>query len=273
MPLEPLDLPAWDPEQYAAFEAQRDRPALDLLLRLPEGLSPREVWDLGCGAGQHATLLKRRHPEATVHGLDADPAMIATAKARRVEVDWRLGDIGGWAPERPADLVFTNAALQWLGDHEALIPRLTAALTPGGVLAAQMPMARETPQHRAIRAVAAEGPWAETLSGVERMASLLSAEGYYDLLAPACDGIDIWETRYLHVLNGEDPVLEWVKGTALRPYLAALERAGRSPDDFLAALGARLAEAFPRRADGTTLLPFPRLFMVARRARDGVSAG
>lgn len=262
---EALDLPVWDPQQYARFEAQRDRAALDLLLRLPDDLKPREIWDLGCGAGQHAALLKRRHPQAVVHGLDSSVAMIDKAKARPESVEWSVGDIASWRPETPADLIFANASLQWLGDHAALFGRLASALAPGGVLAVQMPMAHETVHHTIMRAVAADGPWAAKLAGVETIRPLLDASAYYAVLAERCDGIDIWSTTYLHALTGEDAVLEWMKGTALRPYLTALDDEP-SRQAFLSALGEALSRAFPRRADGATLLPFPRLFVVARAA-------
>ena len=256
--------PAWDPHQYSRFEAERDRAALDLLLRLPGDLDPHEIWDLGCGTGQHAALLKRRHPGAAVHGLDASADMLAQARALTADVDWRLGDIAGWSPELPADLILANASLHWLPDHQTLLGRLAESLTPRGVLAIQMPMAHETRHHMLMRAVAAEGPWAAALVDVESIAPLLSPEGYYDVLAGACDEVDIWATTYLHALAGPDAVLEWMKGTALRPFLMALEDMAMRAA-FLSALGARLSEAFPRRPDGVTLLPFPRLFLVARR--------
>jgi trans-aconitate 2-methyltransferase len=256
--------PAWDPSQYSRFETERDRAALDLLLRLPVDLDPREIWDLGCGAGQHAALLKRRHPRARVYGLDSSAAMLAQARALGADVDWRQGDIADWAPAGPADLILANAALHWLPDHPALFERLTGALAPGGVLAIQMPMAHETRHHALMRSVAAEGPWAAQLAGDEAIAPLLDPAAYYEALSATCEGIDIWSTTYLHALTGPDAVLEWMKGTALRPFLAALD-APAMRTAFLSALAARLFEAFPRRPDGVTLLPFPRLFLVARR--------
>ncbi len=259
--------PAWDPELYRRFEAERDRAALDLLLRVPGDLAPREIWDLGCGTGQHAALLKRRHPQARVHGLDSSAAMLEQARALRADVDWRQGDIAGWAPERPADLVLANASLQWLPDHATLLPRLADALAPGGVLAVQMPMAWESRHHGLMRAMAADGPWAARLAVVAALAPLLPPEAYYDSLSDACDEIDIWSTTYLHVLEGPDAVLEWMKGTALRPYLTALEGEPAMRAAYLSALGDALSAAFPRRPDGRTLLPFPRLFLVARRRR------
>jgi len=257
--------PVWDPGQYGKFDGERDRAALDLLQRLPEGLDPREIWDLGCGAGQHAALLKRRYPAAVVHGLDSSAAMLAEAARRDAVIDWVRGDIAGWSPARPADLIFSNAALHWLPDHRGLLTRLVSALAPGGVLAVQMPMAHETRHHGLLRAVAGEGPWAEALATVPRMAALLPTETYYDVLAAGTGSVDIWATSYLHALTGPDAVLEWMKGTGLRPYLDALGRDAPMREAFVSALGAALSEAFPIRPDGVTLLPFPRLFLVARR--------
>lgn len=257
--------PTWDPRQYSRFEAERDRAALDLLLRLPTDLDPDEIWDLGCGAGQHAALLKRRHLHARVHGLDSSEAMLDQARALDADVDWRRGDIVDWTPEAPVDLILANASLQWLPDHATLLRRLTAALAPGGVLAVQMPMAHETLHHTLLRTVAADGPWAERLAGVETIAPLLAPSAYYAVLAEACAPVDVWATTYLHALTGADAVLEWVKGTASRPYLTALDGDPAMRTAYLSVLGARLGEAFPRRADGATLLPFPRLFLVARR--------
>ncbi len=258
------DAPVWDPEQYIRFEAERDRAALDLLVRLPADLHPREIWDLGCGTGAHAAMLKRRHPGAVVHGLDSSPEMLARARAAGADVDWVQGDIAAWTPAAPVDLILANASLHWLPDHATLLRRLAGALNGGGVLAIQMPMAHETQHHGLIRAVAAEGPWAASLAGIAPIAPLLTPEACYAILAERCGEVDIWATTYLHALTGPDAVLEWMKGTALRPYLATL---GTAPMQaaFLSALGRRLGEAFPRRDDGVTLLPFPRLFLVARR--------
>ena len=259
------DAPAWDPRQYKRFEAQRDRAALDLLVRLPGDLHPHEIWDLGCGAGQHAALLKRRHPDAAVHGLDSSAAMLDQARALSADIDWVRGALSDWSPARPADLILANASLQWAPDHPALFPRLASHLAPGGVLAVQMPMAWESTQHTLMRAVAADGPWAQRLGGVATIRALLPIADYYDLLAATCAEVDVWSTTYLHVLTGEDAVLEWMKGTALRPYLTALADDAPMTASFLSALAARLSEAFPRRPDGTTLLPFQRLFLLARR--------
>jgi trans-aconitate 2-methyltransferase len=190
--------------------------------------------------------------------------MLATARALGDEVRWLEEDIARWSPERPFDLIYSNAALQWLDVHETLFPRLIEALVPGGWLAVQMPRNFEAPSHRLMRETAAEAPWGDRLRGLLRAEPVLAPERYHDLLGPLASEIDIWETQYLHVLEGETPVLDWVKGTGLRPLLDALtdeeERAA-----FLARYQARLAQAYPRRADGKTLFPFRRLFLVARR--------
>jgi trans-aconitate 2-methyltransferase len=256
--------PRWDPRIYERYKTYRDRPALDLMLRIPGDLEPREIWDLGCGAGEHAALLKRRHPAARVHGLDSSPEMLAEARTRPDEVEWVQGDISAFAPARPPDLIFTNAALQWLGGHAELYPRLVSALAPGGVFACQVPMTFETAWHVAMRETAADGPWAARLEGVRGINPVAPPETYYDWLAPLASDIDIWSTVYLHVLQGPDPVVDWMRGTGLRPYLQALE----GPEEeaaFLDAYRARLAKRFRTRADGVTLLPFPRLFIVVRR--------
>ncbi len=264
--------PAWDPQQYNRFERQRDRAAIDLLSHLPNDLDPHEIWDIGCGTGQHAALLKRRWPGAQVHGLDSSAAMLEQARGLPDDVRWVQGDLERWAPDAPVDLILANASLQWAPDHAALFRRLTQALAPGGVLAAQMPMAWETRHHTLMRQTAADGPWRERLSGVDTLQPLLATEAYYDAVADLCEEVDIWTTAYLHVLEGEDAVLEWMKGTALRPYLIALCEDPAIRDAFLMRLGQVLGEAFPQRPEGRTLLPFPRLFLLARR-RGGDGAG
>ena len=190
--------------------------------------------------------------------------MLAKAHLLGADVDWRQGDIAEWSPDAPADLILANASLHWLPDHSTLLRRLAAALASDGALAIQMPMAHETLHHTLLREVAADGTWAPSLASVDAVAPLLAPEAYYAVLTEACGEVDIWSTTYLHALTGPDAVLEWMKGTALRPFLAALDDPVMV-GDFLSALGARLSEAFPPRPDGVTLLPFPRLFLVARR--------
>ncbi|HYF23969.1 MAG TPA: methyltransferase domain-containing protein [Caulobacteraceae bacterium] len=254
----------WDPAQYERYKSYRDRPALDLMVQIPADIDPAEVWDLGCGTGEHAALLKRRHPGANVHGLDSSPEMLAEARRRPDAVEWVEADVATWAPEARPDLIFTNAALQWVPDHAELFPRMVRFLKPGGVFACQTPISYTAEWHVLLRETAAEGPWARKLEKVRGVRPVADPADYYGWLRPLCESVDVWSTTYLHVLEGEDPVVDWMLGTGLRPFLQAL-----SSDDerqaFLDAYRARVSGAFPRRPEGTTLLPFPRLFLLCRR--------
>jgi len=257
-------MPTWDPAIYERYKTYRDRPALDLLLQVPGDLEPSEIWDLGCGAGEHAAVLAARHPDARVHGLDSSEDMLAVARRREASVDWVLDDVARFAPEVAPDLIFTNAALHWLPDHAVLFPRLASSLAEGGVLACQMPRTWPTAWHVALRETAADPAWVEALNGIGRTPPVADPEAYYGWLSPICASVDIWSTTYLHVLDGDDPVVDWMMGTGLRPYLDAL-REPRRRAAFLGAYRERVARAVPVQPDGTTLFPFPRLFILARR--------
>lgn len=254
---------SWDPDVYALYRGYRERPALDLLTAIPRDLQPREIWDLGCGLGEQAALLAARHPQARVRGFDSSPEMLDRAKTLPAKVEWVLGDIGSFAPDLPADLIFSNAALQWVGDHTTLVPRLAHSLAPSGVLAVQMPVVDGLGWRASLAEVASEGPWASRFTDVEGVRAANEPEDYYAWLAPFCPEVDIWTTTYLHALHGQDPIVDWTMGTSLRPYLDALPDDEKKP--FLNAWRARLANDYPRREDGVTLFPFKRLFIVARR--------
>jgi trans-aconitate 2-methyltransferase len=256
--------PSWDAGQYLRFQSERMRPALDLLRRIPQGFEPRRIIDLGCGTGEITLALKERWPAAEVTGLDSASAMLEKARGLGGAVVWIAGDIATWSADGAFDLVFSNAALQWVDGHETLFGRLIAALAPGGVLAVQMPRNFGAPSHRIMRETAAEEPWRARLGGILRAEPVLPPERYYDLLAPHASSLDLWESEYLHALDGETPVLDWVKGTGLRPLIDAMvEPAERA--SFIQRYQARLALAYPRRSDGKTLFPFRRLFLVAQR--------
>lgn len=255
---------SWDPDIYALYRRYRERPALDLLTAIPRDLEAREIWDLGCGLGEQAALLAARHPGARVRGLDSSPEMLDRARHLPAKVEWVLGDIGGFSPDVPADLIFTNAALHWVDDHAKLIPRLAAGLAPSGVLAVQMPVVDGLGWRASLLEVAAERAWADRLADVEGVRPAHDAAEYYAWLAPTCPEIDIWTTTYLHALHGQDPIVDWTMGTTLRPYLDALPDLDKPA--FLDTWRTRLARDYPRREDGVTLFPFKRMFIVARRA-------
>ncbi|MCW5632743.1 MAG: methyltransferase domain-containing protein [Rubrivivax sp.] len=262
---------SWNPNQYLKFAAPRLRPALDLLARV-ELDAPARVIDLGCGTGQLVRLMAQRWPAAHVLGVDASQAMLAKARAETAtdqaaaaRITWRQADLSRWQPEgAPPQLVYSNAALHWLPEHATLFPRLAQALAPGGVLAVQMPRNFSAPSHTAIADTVRAGPWHERLAPMLKESPVAEPAWYFDLLALHAAELDLWETEYLQVLTGADPVKEWTKGTWLAPFLAALasddERAA-----FEADYAARVRAAYPPRADGRTLFPFRRLFIVARR--------
>src|SRR5688572_20838815 len=259
-------MPSWDPDQYLKFSDHRLRPALDLMAQIALA-APHSIYDLGCGPGTVTRLLAERWPEAAVTGVDSSADMLAKARKEAPKVAFEQADIARWSPPAPADLLFTNATLHWLDDHAALLPRLAAQLAPGGVLAIQMPDNRQSPSHLLMDEAAAAGPWRTKLARLRPVyGSMQSPDAYYRILAPVTRQLDIWETTYLHVLpesaGGDNPVVEWTKGTALRPYLDALADPERGA--FLAAYAARIAAAYPKQPDGRTLLPFKRIFIVAR---------
>ena len=252
----------WNPSQYLRFGNERLRPALDLLSRI-QVAAPSVIYDLGCGAGTATVLLKERWPGAEVTGVDSSAAMLDRARALAQEITWRESDLSTWDPDAPCDLLFSNAAFQWLDDHEVLFPRLLGGLKSGGVLAVQMPNNFPSPTRTAIAETVREGPWRERLEPHLRKSPVRNASFYYDVLSPHTASLDLWETTYSHVLEGEDPVVEWSKGSGLRPLLELLgDSEGQS---FLEALSARVGQSYPRRGDGKTVMPFKRLFFVAVR--------
>ncbi len=251
---------AWDPDRYLAFADLRLRPALDLLARVPAE-APASVVDLGCGAGNVTRVLKQRWPQAHITGIDGSPEMLAKAGADAADIDWHEADIEGWRPATAPDVLYSNAALHWLSDHAALFPRLFAMVAAGGALAVQMPRNPDAPAQRLMEEVARDGPWWDRLAPLLRSDPVAEPGFYYDLLAPAASRVELWETTYQQVLSGDNPVVDWVKGSRLRPLLAALDEPRRS--EYEAEYAARVRAAYPKRADGTTLFPFHRLFLIA----------
>jgi trans-aconitate 2-methyltransferase len=258
----------WDPDQYTKFGDHRLRPALELLGRIPVE-SPRLVYDLGCGTGNVTRIIAERWPSAKIIGVDNSPQMLATASGDPSRVEWVEADLREWAPDEPPDVLYSNATLQWVEGHESLLPRLLSVLAPGGCLAVQMPLSRRAASHRTmVDVLRHERPGGGTLGSPDLIAAMarrwvLDPAEYYDLLAPGACGLDIWDTEYLQVLSGDDPVLEWVKATGLRPVLNGLAADDR--ERYLEEYRRRLREHYPRRADGHTLYPFRRLFIVGLR--------
>lgn len=253
----------WSSAQYLKFNDERSRPARDLLAQVAVA-NPKSVVDLGCGPGNSTGLLVARWPEARISGLDSSPDMLAKARQTLPGLHFEQADAATWRPEEPVDVVFSNAMFQWLPYHLAVLPRLmNEALAPHGILAVQMPDNLQEPTHVLMREVASEGPWAERLATVNR-APLARVEDYYDALSPFSQQIDLWHTIYNHPLDSVDAIVEWVKGTGLRPFIDPLQEDERA--EFLARYRDRLATFYKPAADGKVLLRFPRMFMVARRS-------
>ncbi|WP_405657396.1 trans-aconitate 2-methyltransferase [Streptomyces sp. RK9] len=272
----PTASPTWDPDQYLRHSGHRARPFLDLLGRVPrlpadDGRPPR-IADLGCGPGNVTVLLAERWPDAHITGYDNSPHMLEQAAALAGptagggRLEFEAADAGAWAPAPGTyDLILSNATLQWVPGHTERFPDWVAALRPGGVLAVQMPANFQAPSHTLMRELCASGRWRERLGGVLRHAdAVLEPGAYLEVLAGLGCEADVWESTYQQLLGGDDPVLDWVKGTGLRPVLTALADDPEARDAFLGEYRDLLRAAYPAGAHGT-VFPFRRLFAVARK--------
>jgi len=291
-------MPSWDAEQYLKFADERTRPCRELAARVAID-APRRVIDLGCGSGNSTRVLAERWPAAEVTGLDSSAQMIAAARRENPAGRWIEADIAGWhwqaqsasgemptdvnslagtgrlrlpvppkrtdLPGRP-DIIFSNAALQWVPDHAALLPRLLRQANPGGALAVQMPDNFDAPAHRAMRELAASAGWRELLfqGGGVREWHVDDLPFYYDTLAPHAARLDLWKTEYFQVMPDAEGIVAWYRGTGLRPFLDALPT-DADRDRFAAEYLERIRAAYPRRTDGRVLFPFRRLFLIAYR--------
>jgi trans-aconitate 2-methyltransferase len=252
----------WDPDRYLTYADERGRPFVELVTRIG-ATAPTEVVDLGCGPGNLTGLLTERWPGAHVVGLDSSPEMIEKARGLGQPVDYAVADLRDWRPAAPVDVLISHATLQWVPGHLELLPALVAAVAPGGWFGFQVPGNFAEPSHTLRAELAAEPAYAAYTAGVATPSSHDPAV-YYDALAAAGCAVDVWETTYTHVLSGPDPVFTWVLGTSLRPTLQSLPEELR--EGFADELKRRYAAAYPVRADTTVLLPFRRVFAVARRS-------
>lgn len=239
----------WDPQQYLAYADERGRPFFDLLSRV-EATDPRLVVDLGCGPGNLTATLAQRWPRTRIEAVDGSAEMVAAARANGV--DARVLDVREWTPPSDVDVVVSNAVLQWVPDHVELLRRWVASMPAGSWLAVQVPGNFDSPAQQLAR---------ELAPAVEQTSKALSPHGYAELLTTDGCTVTAWETTYLHQLTGEDAVLQWLSGTALRPVRAALDDDGWQA--FRAQLAPRLRAAYPQRDDGTTWFPFRRVFFAA----------
>jgi trans-aconitate 2-methyltransferase len=264
-----VEAPGWDPAQYLRYADERSRPFFDLLARVPV-TAPTLVVDLGCGPGTLTRTLRERWPAADVLGVDSSEAMIAQAESESAlnRLSYVCADLRSWLPTESLnrigpDVIVANAVLLWVPDHLALIEKIAGWLAPGGTFAFQVPANFDSPSHLVIRELRQSAQWRDRLGAdADREAAVEPPHAYLDTLAAAGLQPDVWQTTYLHRLTGDDAVLEWVKGTALRPVLTALDGDDAATDAFLAECGERLREAYPSEPDGTTVFPFRRTFAV-----------
>jgi trans-aconitate 2-methyltransferase len=253
----------WDAQLLLRFDAERMQVVLDLMGRI--AYTPRRVVDLGCGPGTSTRMLVQRFPEADVVGVDISEPMIETARQRAPGASFLCADIHDWRPDAPADLVFADSSLQWVNDHERLFPRLMDWIAPGGTLAVQMPDNRQEPSHALMRLIAADGPWADRLVPIAKTRAVIATHSdYYRWLKPLSVSLDIWQTIYVHPLDGIEAIVDWFRGSALRPFLAPLSPSERLV--FLERYRRDLAEAYEVEPDGKVLFVYPRLFLLARKA-------
>jgi trans-aconitate 2-methyltransferase len=250
----------WDPAQYGVFGDERARPFFELLGRV-DVAKPHRIVDLGCGSGELTATLLSRWPDAEIEAFDSSPEMIAAAP-EVAGVRFSVGDVESWRPKGPVDLIVSNAVLQWVPTHAELLPRWIDALAPGGQLAFQVPGNFGAPSHRLMRELCSSDRWRDSLGDALRVDPVMDPPGYLNLLARHGCAVDAWETTYAQVLQGDHPVLEWVKGTALRPVLSRLRE--NEAEEFLDEFGSRLREAYPTAPYGT-VFPFRRIFVVAGR--------
>ncbi|MGH8926868.1 MAG: methyltransferase domain-containing protein [Acidimicrobiia bacterium] len=257
----------WDPDRYLAFADLRSRPGLELMTRISHP-NPTTIIDLGCGPGHLTAVMARRWPEARTIGVDGSETMLARAATLFPahdwpSIDWQHGDIANWVPIEPASIVFSNAALHWVPDHRRLFRNLMASVLPGGTLAVQMPDNWDQPSHVAISRLVDRPRWRARAAPAFLRHPVAEASEYRAWLGDLSAEIDQWRTTYFHVLDGPNPVLEWVRGSVLAPVLTALDESDRQP--FEAELANLYRQAYPPQPDGTTIFPFSRIFVVAIR--------
>lgn len=255
----------WDSEQYLRFKRERTQPARDLAMQLPpDDGSVTRVLDIGCGPGNSTAVLRERYPHAKILGVDSSPVMIETARKTYPDIDFQLCDVSARLDELPADfdVVFSNACIQWVPDHPHLIPGLLARLRVGGVLAVQTPMNYEEPIHRIIGGIVHSPAFADKLPQQREFYNLTPPE-YWELLHAHASAFRMWKVTYMHTLPSHEAIMDWCRGTGMRPYLQALDDAGRKK--FEAEVFAQVREEYPTQSDGSIIFPFPRFFFLATR--------
>lgn len=250
----------WNSVQYTKFERERTQPSIDLINRLH--IEPKTVLDIGCGPGNSTAQLFRCFPEANILGIDSSDNMLEKASASYPEMKFKKCFVPDGLEELDRfDLIFSNACLHWIPDHEKLLPKLIEKLNDGGVLAAQMPLVRNAMFYHELNSLASDGKW-KKLSTIHNFHNL-SPEETYNILCKSASAVEMWDTSYYHIVPSHSSVIDWYKGSGLRPYLEALDEAEKN--DFLSDLLERIKTNYPVQADGNIILKMPRLFFIAEK--------
>ncbi|HEX2328542.1 MAG TPA: methyltransferase domain-containing protein [Candidatus Angelobacter sp.] len=255
-------MPDWNPELYLKFAGQRGRPAADLIAQI-NLKSPETIIDLGCGTGNSTEQLHHRWPAARIAGLDSSPKMLEQAREAHPDWRWIESTIQDWRPAAEYDLIFSNAALHWVPDHASIFPRLLRAVSPEGVLAVQMPNNFQSSSHSVMKKAASDPRWRGALRDAAENIFIEPVAFYYNVLSKTAKTLNIWETEYLQIMDGPAAVLDWMRSTAMRPYLARLADHERSHFEQLCL--AEYEKLFPADDQGKTLFPYKRMFIVAVR--------
>ena len=253
----------WDPGLYMKFADERIRPSTDLVARI-DIENPKSIIDIGCGPGNSTQILHRRWPASSIAGIDNSPAMIEKARRDSPEQNWILGDASKMDHVEKYDIVFSNATIQWIPDHERLIPKLMDLVAEKGALAVQIPLYQLMPISGLIETVASQGTWKATTRGCMGLFTFHERGFYYDLLVHRCRLLEIWETSYIHVMNTHGDILEMIKSTGMRPYLELIE-SDKDKKDFEIEVLKAIEQAYPAQRNGRVLFPFKRLFFIAYR--------
>jgi trans-aconitate 2-methyltransferase len=256
-------MPDWNPNLYLKFSDQRARPAADLIAQIRLE-NPRRIIDLGCGTGNSTEQLHHRWPEAEITGLDSSPEMLRQARLGHPDWNWIESPIQAWRPEGSYDVVFSNAALHWVADHESVFPRLLSFVSPGGVLAVQMPNNFLSPAHQGMKKVAQDPCWAGALDGTSDNCNVQPIKFYYRVLSGAGRDLNLWEIEYLQIMNSTRAILDWMRSTAMRAYLERL-RDEKSRRKFEEMCLHEFERAYRAEPDGAVLFPYRRMFIVTSR--------
>jgi trans-aconitate 2-methyltransferase len=255
----------WNPAQYLKFEKERTQPAIDLVNRINAD-NPVKIMDVGCGPGNSTAVLAGRFPGSYILGIDSSEDMIDAAGKNHPDLDFKLCDIGYDLSQLDCDfdIVFSNACIQWVPNHNELLKKLMGLLRKGGILAVQIPMNYNEPIHRIIGEVSSSDKWKGYFPN-PRVFFTLSQSGYFDILSEISEDFALWDTVYYHVMNSHDDIMEWYRGTGLRPYLDVLDKDKRA--DFENDVKKRVIESYPAQKNGKIIFRFPRFFFTARKGQ------